>query len=200
MLILGRRPLRMRGFTIIELMIVIVVMGLLMMIGLPTMTLMLKNGQVRTAAESAIAGLQTARNEAIRRNTAVRFYLTSDTTSGCTLSNTGTSWVVSLTDPTAAGSKCATAPIDPSTDPAAGNPGIIQTRSGTEGTTKATVSGVHLCCKKCADAAIAAVKNVSGITKHDIVAKSESFMVEGEFTKAELAAALNAEGLAGDIR
>jgi copper chaperone CopZ len=65
--------------------------------------------------------------------------------------------------------------------------------------TKATVSGVHLCCKKCADAAIAAIKNVSGITKHDIVAKSESFTVEGEFTKAELAAALNAEGLAGDI-
>lgn len=65
--------------------------------------------------------------------------------------------------------------------------------------TKATVSGVHLCCKKCADAAIAAIKNVSGITKHDIVAKSESFIVEGEFTKAELAAALNAEGLAGDI-
>lgn len=64
---------------------------------------------------------------------------------------------------------------------------------------KATVSGVHLCCKKCADAAIAAIKNVSGITKHDIVAKSESFTVEGEFTKAELAAALNAEGLAGSI-
>ncbi|MFM2168331.1 MAG: hypothetical protein RIS79_2702 [Verrucomicrobiota bacterium] len=66
--------------------------------------------------------------------------------------------------------------------------------------TKATVSGVHLCCKKCADAAIAAVKNVSGITKHDIVAKSQSFTVEGEFTKAELATALNAEGLAGDIQ
>ena len=65
--------------------------------------------------------------------------------------------------------------------------------------TKATVSGVHLCCKKCADAAIAAIKTVSGITKHDIVAKSESFTVEGEFTKAELVAALNAAGLAGDI-
>lgn len=65
---------------------------------------------------------------------------------------------------------------------------------------KATVSGVHLCCQKCANAAIAAVKNVSGITKHDIVSKAESFTVEGEFTKAELAAALNAEGLAGDIK
>lgn len=65
---------------------------------------------------------------------------------------------------------------------------------------KATVSGVHLCCQKCANAAIAAVKNVPGITKHDIVSKAESFTVEGEFTKAELAAALNAEGLAGDIQ
>lgn len=65
--------------------------------------------------------------------------------------------------------------------------------------TKATVTGVHLCCQKCANAAIAAVKNVSGITKHDIVSKAESFTVEGEFTKAELAAALNAEGLAGTI-
>lgn len=66
--------------------------------------------------------------------------------------------------------------------------------------TKATVSGVHLCCQKCANAAIAAVKNVAGITKHDIVSKAESFTVEGEFTKAELAAALNAEGLAGKIQ
>jgi copper chaperone CopZ len=65
--------------------------------------------------------------------------------------------------------------------------------------TKATVSGVHLCCQKCANAAIAAVKNVPGITKHDIVSKAESFTVEGEFTKAELTAALNAEGLGGAI-
>ncbi len=64
---------------------------------------------------------------------------------------------------------------------------------------KATITGVHLCCQKCANAAIAAVKNVSGITKHDIVSKAQSFTVEGEFTKAELAAALNAEGLAGTI-
>ena len=64
---------------------------------------------------------------------------------------------------------------------------------------KATVTGVHLCCQKCANAAIAAVKNVSGITKHDIVSKAKSFTVEGEFTKAALAAALNAEGLAGSI-
>jgi hypothetical protein len=44
------------------------------------------------------------------------------------------------------------------------------------------------------------VKNVSGITSNDIVAKSESFTVEGDFTKAELTAALNAAGFAGEIK
>ena len=66
--------------------------------------------------------------------------------------------------------------------------------------TKATVSGVHLCCKKCETAAANAVKTVPGITKSDIVAKATSFTVEGEFTKSELEAALNAAGFAGDIK
>ena len=66
--------------------------------------------------------------------------------------------------------------------------------------TKATVSGVHLCCKKCETAAANAVKTVPGITKSDIVAKATSFTVEGEFTKSELTAALNAAGFAGDIK
>ncbi len=66
--------------------------------------------------------------------------------------------------------------------------------------TKATVSGVHLCCKKCETAAAKAVKTVPGITKSDIVAKATSFTVEGEFTKSELTAALNDAGFAGDIK
>ncbi len=66
--------------------------------------------------------------------------------------------------------------------------------------TKATVSGVHLCCKKCEVAAADAVKTVPGITKSDIVAKATSFTVEGEFTKSELATALNDAGFAGDIK
>ncbi len=66
--------------------------------------------------------------------------------------------------------------------------------------TKATVSGVHLCCKKCSDAVTAAVTTVPGITKHEIAAKTETFTVEGDFTKAELAAALNEAGFAGEIK
>ena len=66
--------------------------------------------------------------------------------------------------------------------------------------TKATVSGVHLCCKKCVTAAEGAVKSVSGVSKYEIVSKAESFTVEGEFSKSDLVAALNAAGFAGDIK
>jgi len=66
--------------------------------------------------------------------------------------------------------------------------------------TKATVSGVHLCCQKCADAAIDAVKGVAGVTKYDIASKATSFTVEGEFTKADLTAALNSAGFSGEIK
>ncbi len=66
--------------------------------------------------------------------------------------------------------------------------------------TKATISNVHLCCKGCVNAADKAVKTVPGITKSDIVAKAPSFTVEGEFTKSELASALNDAGFAGDIK
>jgi copper chaperone CopZ len=59
---------------------------------------------------------------------------------------------------------------------------------------------VHLCCQKCADAATDAVKAVAGVTKYDIVSKAESFTVEGEFAKADLVAALNSAGFAGDIK
>jgi hypothetical protein len=38
------------------------------------------------------------------------------------------------------------------------------------------------------------------VTKYDIVSKAESFTVEGEFTKADLVAALNSAGFAGDIK
>lgn len=65
---------------------------------------------------------------------------------------------------------------------------------------KATVSGVHLCCKKCSDAAIKAVTAVAGVTTHSIASKAESFTVEGNFSKADLTAALHDAGFAGQIK
>ncbi len=66
-----------------------------------------------------------------------------------------------------------------------------------KGTT--TVSGVHLCCGKCAKAVSEAVATVKGVTGSKVVEKEESFTVDGEFAQADLETALNKAGFAGKI-
>ena len=65
-----------QGFTLIELVITIAIAGILMMMALPVFHRYVENVRVRTAAESFLAGVQTARAEAIRLNSHVEFMLT----------------------------------------------------------------------------------------------------------------------------
>jgi type IV fimbrial biogenesis protein FimT len=60
-----RRP---SGFSIIEVMVVVVIVGILIAAAVPSFTIWIQNAQIRTAGESIVNGLQTARNEAVRRN------------------------------------------------------------------------------------------------------------------------------------
>jgi len=119
------------GFTLIEVMITLAVLSLLLMVGLPGMATWLQNTQIRASAEATQAGLHVARAEALRRNAPVRFQLVDTLAAGCALSNTGTSWVVSLADPTGA---CDAVESD------AAAPQILQKRSGAEGSPNATVN------------------------------------------------------------
>lgn len=66
---------RQRGFNIVELMVAITVMVILMSIAAPSFQSMMKNTQIRNAAESVSNGLQKARAEAVARNTNVSFVL-----------------------------------------------------------------------------------------------------------------------------
>ncbi|HEY0914901.1 MAG TPA: GspH/FimT family protein, partial [Solimonas sp.] len=86
----------------------------------------------RSAAEGIQTGLQLARAEAVKRNVAVRFQLTSTADGTCALSPSGRNWVISIDDP--AGS-CASAASD--TD----EPRIIQVRAAQEGGAGVTVAG-----------------------------------------------------------
>lgn len=90
---------RVRGASLIEIVIVMVVLGMLVVTLGPEITQQLRNQQVRNAAEAMQAGLQKARAEAISRNANVRFTLVSGVASGCTAASSGGSWVVSLDDP-----------------------------------------------------------------------------------------------------
>jgi len=64
-----------RGFTLIEMMIAITLIGILLGIGIPAMRDWMMNTQIKTAAESFTNAMQLARAEAVRRNTNVQFTL-----------------------------------------------------------------------------------------------------------------------------
>ncbi len=61
-----------RGFTLIEVMISLAVLGIVVMLALPSFSDWIQNSQIRVAAEAGLNGLQTARSEAIRRNLPVQ--------------------------------------------------------------------------------------------------------------------------------
>lgn len=63
----------------------------------------------------------------------------------------------------------------------------------------ATVSGVHLCCAKCAKAANAAAMSVAGVQSSNAEKDSACFTVTGDFHAQELASALEKAGLSGKI-
>jgi type IV fimbrial biogenesis protein FimT len=69
---------RARGFTLIELMIGLVLLGVLLVLAMPSFSQMLQNMKLRTTAETILTGLQSARAEALKRNQRVEFLLTAD--------------------------------------------------------------------------------------------------------------------------
>jgi len=112
MLSRGHPRTRQEGFTIVELVVTITVLALILLVAMPSIGNWLTNTRIRNMAESLQNGLQTARNEAVRRNQNIGFYLVSLTDpakmdNSCALSDTGASWVIAATSPA---TKCASAP------------------------------------------------------------------------------------------
>lgn len=84
-----------RGFTIIELMVSLTIVGALLAMGIPSISGMIQNAKLGSAAKSYLIGVQTARSEAIRRNLPFDFVLTdSSPAASVTGSANGKNWVV----------------------------------------------------------------------------------------------------------
>ncbi len=120
---------KMRGMTLIEVMVAIVIFGMLMALGSGSFMAWMQNQQTRTAAESILNGLQVARGEAVMRNGAVIFVM-------CDLSagNKGSSWDVLAASAAAVSTACGADAASPT------GWSRVQTRTALEGSANAQAS------------------------------------------------------------
>ena len=84
------RPLRMRGFTLVEVFVALAIVALLLLFAAPNVATWIQNTRLRSAAESVASCMQTARLEAMKRNTYVACQMTDPASSA---------WQVCVYDP-----------------------------------------------------------------------------------------------------
>jgi type IV fimbrial biogenesis protein FimT len=101
------------GFTLVELIITISIVGILVGLGMPSFLQTIRNAEIRNANESVVNGMQRARAEAVARNANVHFVL-----------GVGTTWIVDYV-------------VKPVASDAA-----LDSRSGNEGSSKVTITAL----------------------------------------------------------
>ena len=79
------------GFTLIELMIVIVVLAIILTLGVPSFRSIIQNNRATTIANDLVAGLQVARSEALKLRANVRMCRRNAAGNAC---EDGTNWAV----------------------------------------------------------------------------------------------------------
>lgn len=125
-----------QGVTFIEMSIAMAIIGVFLAMGMPMMSDWIQNRQVNVMAESVVSGLRLAQSEAVQRNSAVAFVLTSSsvnpaptnpstvtlTDGGLDQSNTAANWMVRIQGVASAD-------------------GFLQGKSAADGASRARISG-----------------------------------------------------------
>lgn len=99
---------RVGGFTLTELLVGIAIVAILLGLGVPSISGYLQSAKLNAAAQSYLAGIQTARTTAIRQNLVAQFVLTDTPVETANLADAlvpnpnGQNWVARVTDPTRA--------------------------------------------------------------------------------------------------
>lgn len=93
---------RRRGFTLVEMIVVVAIMALLAALAMPSMLGWVRNNKIRTVSDSLQNGLRMAQAEATRRSRQVVFSLTDDTpnSTSYTAKASGGNWAISTVVPT----------------------------------------------------------------------------------------------------
>ncbi len=119
-----------KGFTLVELMIAVAIVGILLTQAVPSFSAWIQNAQIRNSAEAILNGLQLARAQAVQRNASVELALIAAGTDpvaanvGAAASVSGSNWIVRNYQATGAYVAA----------------DFIQGRSGQEGSKSATVA------------------------------------------------------------
>jgi type IV fimbrial biogenesis protein FimT len=109
-----------RGFTLIELMIVLVIVAVILVIGVPSYNTLALRAKLKSYANEVVASAMTARSEAIKRNAPVRLCTSSNGTECAGGGDWDQGWVV----------------IDP-------NDTVVKYQQGLDGIKVFEVSSVH---------------------------------------------------------
>ncbi len=121
-----RLPSHAQGMTLIELMVGVTLIAVVLMLGMPSLSLWMQNSRIRTAAETLQNSMQHARAEAVRRNQVVRIQLVDALDDSCSLSTGGANWATNLGAGSNPAASCGHA-IDDSSDPKLVQKGPIST-------------------------------------------------------------------------
>lgn len=128
---------RAAGFTLIELMVTLVVLGVVMAIAVPSFTGMINSSRLATQANDLMAGIKIARSEAVRLNRPVTFCGSTNGTT-CAAAGSWNQWLVMRADGTVLHTGAINAPIQVWGDVTALNfrsDGLARNANGTVATT-----------------------------------------------------------------
>jgi type IV fimbrial biogenesis protein FimT len=87
------------GFTLVELLVGMALVGVLIALGAPSMSNYLQNSKIANATSGYYSAIQTARTEAIRRNVLTEFVLTDAPFSSMAPASAARSWAVRASSP-----------------------------------------------------------------------------------------------------
>lgn len=92
-----------RGFTLIELMVAVALVGVLVTVGIPSFSELLANSRMTAFSNDLVTEIYVTRSEAVKRGAAVTICATTDQATCSGSNNWGTGWII-FTDSGTAGS------------------------------------------------------------------------------------------------